>query len=260
MTWTLRPSRPPWSLTIFCQTWYPWRAALPGSEKSPVSGSDAPMRIGLLDEVFPPPPPPPLSLPPHAATSSAVAASAGAHHRSLLIHLLLSPLQTFAAIDCDRSSRGAGLSRRNPLSPWRGGRAAGHEGGRQTDLRGGRVPVGEPLEQQVGGGRPDLAMWDSNRRQRRVEAVGERHVVEADDRHVLRAVQPALGEHVVAAEGEQVVGRDDRRDVGRGVEQLAADARALLLGERVAEADRVVAVEAGRGHRREEAEVALVAG
>src|SRR3954469_9240854 len=113
MIWTLRQSRPPWSLTIFCQTLYPCCAALPGSEKSPVSGSEAPMRIGLLDAWLVLPPPPPL-LPPHAATTrDAVATSAGALHRSLLIALLLHPLQTFAAIDCDRSLRGAGLSSAN---------------------------------------------------------------------------------------------------------------------------------------------------
>src|SRR4051794_40843395 len=76
------------------------------------------MRIGLLDCALElAPPPPPLSLPPHAASSMAAAATVGANHPSLLIALLLTPLQTFAAIDCDRSGRSRGLSSAN-AAPW----------------------------------------------------------------------------------------------------------------------------------------------
>src|SRR4051794_41719155 len=91
------------------------------------------MRIGLLDAWSePPPPPPPLSLPPQAATSMAAAVSTGANHRSLLIALLLlTPFQTFAAIDCDRSGRSAGLS--SARAP-RGSRAARDERRRKEHL------------------------------------------------------------------------------------------------------------------------------
>src|SRR4051812_21869677 len=40
---TCLPSRPPWALVTACQTSYPCFAAEPGSEKSPVSGRDAPI-------------------------------------------------------------------------------------------------------------------------------------------------------------------------------------------------------------------------
>src|SRR3954454_311884 len=112
---TLRPSSPPASFVIASQTLYPCWAALPGSEKSPVSGSDAPILIGALFAVLVLPPPPPL-LPPQPATTSAVAASPGASQRSLLIGPPPDPLQTFAEIDCDRSRRPAGFSSANPRS------------------------------------------------------------------------------------------------------------------------------------------------
>src|SRR5881392_2082649 len=51
MSWILRPSRPPLALTICCQTWYPRRAADPGSEKSPVRGSEMPTLIGAFAAV-----------------------------------------------------------------------------------------------------------------------------------------------------------------------------------------------------------------
>src|SRR3954454_1116925 len=107
------------------------------------------MRIGLLDARSELEPPPPLlPLPPQPAASRAAAASAGAHHRSLLIPLLLTPLQTFAAIDCDRSRRCGGLSSLNPLAARRGGRAAHHERRLEADLRRRAAAVAEPLEQQ----------------------------------------------------------------------------------------------------------------
>src|SRR5690349_2142801 len=98
------------------------------------------MRIGLLES---PPPPPPLSLPPQPATNSAAAARAGAHHRSLLIPLLLTPLQTFAAIDCDGSRPSAVLSSAKRVTPSgphasaprRRRRAARREGRAEPDLR-----------------------------------------------------------------------------------------------------------------------------
>src|SRR4051812_30012774 len=99
------------------------------------------MRIGLLDAcVELDPPPPPLSLPPQPAASSAAAASAGAHHRSLLIPLLLTPLQTFAAIDCDRSGRCLVLSSANAR---RHSGPAGNERRLQQDLTHDSVPVAE---------------------------------------------------------------------------------------------------------------------
>src|SRR3954463_13484846 len=111
----------------------------------------------------PPVPPPPLLLPPHAATSMAAATSAGAHHRSLLILLLLTPLQTFAAIDCDRSGRRGGLSSATALGARRRGRPARHDRGRKPDLRRLPVPVAEALEQQVRRRRADLAVRDAHR-------------------------------------------------------------------------------------------------
>ena len=59
-----------------------------------------------------------------------------------------------------------------------------------------------------------------------MEAIGERHVVEADHGHVGRTEQAALGEDVVAAKRHQIVTGDDGCDVRRGVEQLSAQARA----------------------------------
>ena len=49
----------------------------------------------------------------------------------------------------------------------------------------------EQLQQQVGRTRADLALRDTDRGQRRLEPIDERHVVEADDRDVLRAPQAA---------------------------------------------------------------------
>src|SRR5215475_13258992 len=37
---------PPWALTYATQSWYPRMTALPGSEKSPLSESEAPIVIG----------------------------------------------------------------------------------------------------------------------------------------------------------------------------------------------------------------------
>src|SRR3982751_17147 len=144
------------------------------------------MRIGLLDARLVLPPPPPL-LPPHAATTSdAVATSAGALHRSLLIALLLRPLQTFAAIDCDRRRQGAGLSSATRLTgaprSTRGARTsgpAGRERGAQPALRRAGPVAGQLPEQDLRRRAADLPMRDAHRGQRRVEPVGERHVVEA---------------------------------------------------------------------------------
>ena len=55
-------------------------------------------------------------------------------------------------------------------------------------------------------------MRDVHGRQRRREAVDERHVVEARDRNVVRTAQAMLLQGVEAAEREQVVGRDDRSE------------------------------------------------
>src|SRR3954453_20916701 len=99
------------------------------------------MLIGLLAPVSAlPPPPPPVSLPPQPAASMAAAASAGATHRSLLIALLLTPLQTFAAIDCDRSGRSGVLSSANAR---RRGRTAGNERGLKAHLTRLALPVAE---------------------------------------------------------------------------------------------------------------------
>ena len=99
--------------------------------------------------------------------------------------------------------------------------------GASSSWRGRRVDPLELLEHQVRGGRAELVVRDPDRRERRLEAVDERHVVVADDRHVVRAAQAALLERVVAAEREQVVAGDDRGEVAPAVEQLAAAARAL---------------------------------
>src|SRR5215210_3235500 len=83
MTWTWRPSSPPFWLTWSCQISYPCFAAWPGSEKSPVSGSDAPILIGFPPPVVEPPLSADSSSPPPqaAATSARVAArrSSGSH-------------------------------------------------------------------------------------------------------------------------------------------------------------------------------------
>src|SRR3954447_27091358 len=99
------------------------------------------MRIGLLDcAVELAPPPPPWSLPPHAASSMAAAATVGANQPSLLIALLLTPLQTFAAIDCDRSGRSRVLS---SVNARRRGRPAGNERRLESHLTCLSLPVAE---------------------------------------------------------------------------------------------------------------------
>src|SRR3954465_14368653 len=124
------------------------------------------MRIGLLHpRSGPPPPPPPLSLPPQAATSMAAAVSTGANHRNVLMRSPpLTPLQTIAANDCDRSGRSAGLSSANAR---RGSRAARDERRRKEPLAWFPRPVPEPLQQQIGGRRPDLALREPDGRGRR---------------------------------------------------------------------------------------------
>src|SRR3954470_23829888 len=109
--------------------------------------------------------PPPLSLPPQPATNMAAAASVGANHRNVLIALLLTPLQTFAAIDCDRSGRSAVLSSANPRGRGRAARDE-HRGKQYLPCLAGAVP--KALEQKVGGRRADLAVRDPHRRQRRI--------------------------------------------------------------------------------------------
>src|SRR5437868_14774115 len=57
VSFTFRPSRPPWAFTSFAHSLYPFSNARPSAEKSPVSDSDAPIVIGaseLLDELVPP--------------------------------------------------------------------------------------------------------------------------------------------------------------------------------------------------------------
>src|SRR3954465_15672765 len=99
------------------------------------------MRIGLLDcAVELDPPPPPLAVPRHAASSMAAAATVGANQPSLLIALLLTPLQTFAAIDCDRSGRSRVLSSANAR---RGGRPAGKKRRRRPPLTRLPLPIGK---------------------------------------------------------------------------------------------------------------------
>ena len=119
----------------------------------------------------------------------------------------------------------------------------------------------ELLEHQVRGGRAELVVRDPNGRERRLEAVDERHVVVADDRDVIGAAQAALLERVVAPEREQVVAGHDRGEVAPAVEQLAAAARALGFGEHLAEHDQAgVDLEPARAHRVDEPLVARPSG
>ena len=75
LTW--RPSIPPWLLTTLCHSWYPRWNATPSAEKSPVSDSDAPIRIGGSEPaVLPDALPAGLLLPQAASTAAASAATA----------------------------------------------------------------------------------------------------------------------------------------------------------------------------------------
>src|SRR5204862_7826163 len=100
------PSRPPFSLVIASQTLYPCCAALPGSENSPVSGSEAPILI-VPPPLLPLPAEPPLSSPPQPAATSPrtpAAMRAATSQRSLRIPRTSSKppvLQTFAANVCN---------------------------------------------------------------------------------------------------------------------------------------------------------------
>ena len=160
---------------------------------------------------------------------------AATSQRTLSIRLLLRGLQTFAANVCNGIPSGR-------VCQGRRGRAA------HDQVRAGARPraVAVAVSRSSSSSRSaaadaDLVVRDADRGQRRREAVGERHVVEADHRHLARAVDPAGGEDVVAAERHQVVARHDRRERRVGVEQLLAQARALGLGEGAAERARAPA-------------------
>src|ERR1022692_2400798 len=80
LTW--RPSIPPWLLTSLTHSWYPRWNAWPSAEKSPVSDSEAPIRIGCEPDALPDEP---LPLLPQAASTAASngsgVATAGGQHR-----------------------------------------------------------------------------------------------------------------------------------------------------------------------------------
>jgi len=106
-----------------------------------------------------------------------------------------------------------------------------------------------------------VAVGDVDRRQRRVEPVGERHVVEADHRHVAGAVEAGVGERGVGAERQQVVRRHDSGGRLRRGEQRAGSSGAARDREGLAVGDLLRPDgEAGISHRLDEAAVAQEAG
>src|SRR5204863_8519040 len=65
-----------------------------------------------------------------------------------------------------------------PSAGRRSGRAADHERGFEQDLPVATGAIAELLEQQIRCHRPDLALGNANRGQRRPQSVDEGHVVE----------------------------------------------------------------------------------
>ncbi len=64
----------------------------------------------------------------------------------------------------------------------------------------------QTLDQDLGGAPSRVVLGDPDRGQRRVDAVDERHVVEAGDRDVARALKAAAARLRDRADGEKVVG------------------------------------------------------
>jgi len=106
-----------------------------------------------------------------------------------------------------------------------------------------------------------VAVGDVDRRQRRGEPVGERHVVEPDHRHVARAVEAGVGERGVGPERQQVVRRHDARGRLRRGQQRPGGPGPAGDGERLALRDLLAADgEAGVAHRLDEPAAAQQAG
>src|SRR5918999_3900590 len=121
---TGRPSSPPCSLSISRQTSKPCRAALPGSENSPVSGSEAPTLTGSPPPP-PPPPPPSSSSPQPAATSTAAVSRARTSQRSFCMRPLPLP-DGLANVCCNRVQR---MSREEPCQDGQPGEPGGSQEG-----------------------------------------------------------------------------------------------------------------------------------
>ena len=119
----------------------------------------------------------------------------------------------------------------------RRGRAAHYELGFEPNVLPARARVRDLGEQHARDFHAHRAMGDAHGRERRREAVGERHVVVAGHRHVARAREPAARELVVTPEREQIVRGHERGHGGVAVEQCGGgrnargDAVARRLGD-----------------------------
>ena len=117
LTW--RPSIPPWLLTTLCHSWYPRWNATPSAEKSPVSDSDAPIRIGGLEPAVLPDALLDGLLLPQAASTAAVSAATAVTRQEPGAYDMSSPVPPSELVHnpANASGRAARLAGRPPQSP-----------------------------------------------------------------------------------------------------------------------------------------------
>src|SRR6185312_9535367 len=125
-----------------------------------------------------------------------------------------------------------------------------------------RLPVGlavEMADQELRGRAPDLVAGHVDRRQRRLDELGEGEVVEAGHRQVVRDAQAAGAGLAHDADGEQVVAAHDRRGRLGQVEQPVDHRTGVRrIPDALEELEVGVALEAGRRQRLAVAAVALL--
>ena len=161
--------------------------------------------------------------------------------------------------------------------PDRGGRLA-HDELDGDLLHGGHLVPFEHAEERGGRGTSQVVVREPHRRERRLEVLGELHVVEADHREVIGDAQAVGRRHLVDIERQEVRVADDGggplvqlqqplrsdlavfvEDARHGRHQLAPDADAMAV-EGLDEAGLVIAVRVSRRRRREQPDAAMAEG